>query len=205
MMELNLMQETVETRSIAEHDIIVIDYTRKYILAVEACEIETLSEHTEVSIDCILHCIKDHENRTDRDDFYLINGYTFLTVSAYRAALDNKAVIDIMRKQHSSVESSKKLYEVYGYAHVSTANPVELLNLETGEIKQFYNIILALESIDASMYDILKIPLCPGYTCTDYEYYVFPVIYDNFILRLNYQFLPWTEYVNYALGEPEVL
>lgn len=197
MMALELMKETVETRLLNDQDILIMDYRNKHVTISQRQEINEISQRTGVLPYDIEACLEDHRDIEDYEDVYIVNGYTFMYVTDF---LDTP----VSRIESPSVDSSIKLYSLYAHESLHRARIIDVLDLTTGEVVQYYNHILALNAIGATTYDILKVPLYPGREITEYEHYIFPSVGDQ-ILRFKANIMPWTEYVYHALQDYEAL
>lgn len=210
MMKLSLLNETVKTVQLNDTDITIIDFNKQRILVEEFRAIDQVSQMTGVVSNDIRSCMMDHDDcNVMLDELYLINGYCFMTLLDYCHILHNPATERISPfknlDNHPSIKSSHQLYQVYGLDSDTRARPCELLSLLTGEIQQFYSPLYALQSINRSLYDILKVPLNPRREITDYEHYIFPVIQEEFVLRLTNHFIGWEEYVLHAIEDEEAI
>lgn len=198
---LQLMQESVETREMIDNDILVLDYANQTILVYGADDLNLMIQQTNVDIDSIVACIADHRGRYDRDEVFVINGFTFIQVSDFM----RYPIQASLGKGNDSIKSSKDLYAYYADTKIFDAKPVELLNCQSGQITQYYNLDVALRALDSSFYDILKVPLKGYRQILDLEHYAFPMVLDEFVVRLVSNKVPWTEYLALALEDFEAL
>lgn len=203
-----MVPETNRTVELKDNDIAVMDFTKQRLLIFEAREIRLLAHDLQIAPNDI-HASVLHHHQHDEDEVYLINGYCFMTVRDYMVIIQESLPLRQSpfkdTENNPSITSSQRLYQVYGLDSPTKSRPCELLSLETGEIQQFYSPLYALQSLERSLYDILRIPLYPRREITDYEHYIFPVIDDKYILRLSQHFVQWEEYVYHALGDEEGL
>lgn len=192
-----LIPETVETKPLLDHDILVLDYANKTILVYDNQDFELMLDFTKVDVESILTCIEDHHNLGPSDPIYAINGFTFMLVKDF---VKNPIQCGI-GTDNPSIPSSKLLFHIYFELKNEL---IEVLNIETGEITKYFDLDAALINLDVTYYDLLKFPVKAHRVIGDITDYVFPVVRDNYIFRIVRHPLNWTTYSHSAL-EPSGL
>ena len=195
--ELQLMQETVETREMLASDILVLDYINQTILVYDKDREDLAAELTGVDWVSIFISLLDHEDRQANDEIYVVNGYTFIYVKDFiRSPIQCS-----LGRDNPSVQCSIDLWNHFTFD--TKAQITEIFDINDGSIKQFYNLITALDSLSASYYNVLAVPLGDHTIVTNIDYCVFPIVQDNYIVRLQSHPVPWSEYNALAIKDYE--
>lgn len=180
---------------VVNSDLLVLNYQNKSITVYDQFDLLRVSKETRVDVGSIMESLQDHHTYQTDDDVMILNGSTFINVSDFT----RRPIQCSLGSGNPSVETSIQLYKTYS----NYMEPVEVYDIVSGEITGYPNLQVALMSMDRTLYDLLKFPINSRRQFADISQYVFPIVTNDFIVKLNINTLSWNQYMALATDDWE--
>lgn len=187
-----LMKESVETKPLEQNDVLLLDFLEPCIRVIPSTEFEDFLAAEDIeAIKAIRQSILDHSDRKENDPVYVYNGFTALMVSDFI----KQPIQASNGVNKDTIQLSLELFSLY----TNYDQPVEILNLHSGEIFKFVDLLSAINNLNHGLYDLIKLEINDDFDCATEEY-CFPVVNEKWIYRPCNHPVEWSEYMEYSIN-----